>query len=318
MSRMRILIVGDDPQILALAYYILKISTDHDVTIAYTRDDRTFKDDVIGLELPFTERHLSSLGCRIVKLSEIELSSYDLKIDFLSYKVEGIEKGDYVLGLGPIEVKIAETKGIPIYVDENFSELDSDIMRYIEQRVELRRRYRPIRVIYGIRHIERPDLEIGYGVTSKFQGINTIFRDPLCILRHCIYTSVLIVTGKLNNVYDFPSWIAFRLGNLQIVKYGPSSSEIFRKAISPTTMMLTVDEVYIKILSLYKRPPIAFQCVGPQESVVDKISMLHGLVSSSMSSILMRILSIPSLYYRSWIDVVVEMIVRECFWLVHM
>lgn len=318
MRRMRILIVGDDPQILALAYYILKISTDHDVTIAYTREDKVFKDEVIGLEVPFTEKHLSSLGCRIERLTDIDPSSYDLKIDFLSYRIEGYERGDYVLGLGPIEVKIAEAKNVPIYAEENYYDVDSDIMRYIKQRVELKRRYRPVRVIYGVRHIEKPDLEIGYGSTSRFQSINTMFKDPICILRHCIYTSVLVVMGMLDKVHEFPSWLSFKLNNLQIVKYGPSSEEILRRGFSPTTITFTVDDVYIKVLSLYKRPPIAFQCVGPHEQVPDKISMLHGLVSSSMSTVLMRILSIPSLFYRSWIDVVVEMIVRECFWLVHM
>jgi len=296
----------------------LKISTDHDVTIAYTREDKAFKDELLSFDVPITERNLTSLGCRFEKLSNLDLSSYDLRIDFLSYKIDGIERGDYVLGMGPIETKIAEIKNIPMYVEEDKIDIDSDIMRYIKQRVEFKRRYRPIRVVYGIQHIDRPDIMIGYGAPSRFQGIDTIFRDPVCILRHCIYSSISIVTGRLSDIYSFPSWISFKLKDLQVVKFGPSGSEIVRRSISPTVVTFTIDDVYVKVISLYKRPPIAFQCVGPHNNVMDKVSMLFSIVSQSMNSLSMRILSIPSLSYRSWIDVVVEMVIRECFWLVYM
>ncbi|NPA22709.1 MAG: hypothetical protein GXO23_00220 [Crenarchaeota archaeon] len=315
---MRILIAGNDPQILVLAYYILKLSTDHDVTVAYTREDNPFKDDVLGLTSPYTERHLSALGCRIEHLNKVNVDLYDLKIDFLEYKIENLEKGDYILGLGPIEIRLSEKLRLPMY-PEDTREIDSDVIRYVRRRIETKRRYRPIRVTYGIGHISRPDLRIGYGAISRYFNTATVFKDPSCIYRHCIYLAALLTTKRLENAHNFPAWFNIKFGDLALTKYGPSSEEITERGISPTAIVYTVDDAYVKVISIYKSCPLAFQCVGPSDIVVSKVILLYGIVSSSLTEALVRLLAVPSFsdVCRSWLDSIIEMIVRECFWLIH-
>ncbi len=314
------MIAGDDPQILVLAYYILKLSTDHEVTIGYTCENKLRRDDVAGIESPYSERHLTALGCKFEELRNVDPRQYDMKIDFLTYKVEGLEKGDYVTSIGPIEIRIAEKKGVPIYVEDS-EDVDSDVLKYLKQRVDLKRKYRPIRIIYGIDHLVDPDIVIGYGSTSTFGGVCSLFKDPFCIYRHCIYTSILLITGRHENIRNFPSWINIKLRELHIVRYGPSSSDILKRSITPTIVTFTVGDTYLKLISTYRRPPIAFQCVGPSFEVIEKTPLLYGIVSVSIESSLARLLAFPSVIVngsRSWIDSVTEMLVRECYWLVHM
>ncbi len=266
-----------------------------------------------------SERYLQSLGCEIINIRDVkDFDKYDIVIDFMTYNVEFKEEYDYVEGFGYIEHKISSKYRIPIKPTED--DIDSDIITFLDRRGLLGSGKNKIVVKYGIKHIDNADLYIGYGAFSKFQNFKSTFKDPFNIYRHVIYISLILAFRKdLSNIEMFPTWFLVPIDKYLVYRFGPVSSDIFKLGISPTSISLTIDNVYMKILTCYGKFPFSIQCVGSFEDVSSKLSLAYSIVSTCIEDPIIKLLSIPSIpeseNLRSWVDMFIECILRESYWI---
>ncbi len=310
------LIVGEGPHVLTLAYYALCTNTDLKVDIAVPEGEK-FIDKLLGTGSPFTERMLTSLGCNILTLRDVkDLAAYDKIIDVMSYTFP--EPGDHtcVEGLGALEAALAEKHGLPLHVPENH--LDSDVAKYVMKRcskiVETQCE-RPLCITYGQKHVDHPKcMYVGYGMSTRQGGILT---DPVNVHRHCILVGLVLGLRLDEDIRDIPTWRGARIENVEILTLGLTTSELLKRGIMTTSISISTEDAYIKLLTVY-RQNIAGVQVASASQVEQYMSTLYGLYVADKYTVLKKMLFLPTLFrlsFRTWIDSLVELSIREMYWL---
>ncbi len=327
---MKVLIAGDDPQVLTLAYYILAINPEAEVTIGYTREERTFRDDVLNIEPVHRERLVTSLGAEILPLRDIDKENYDVLVDVMSYRVEG-GQGDAVLVSGGLDTLIASRRGLRMLFLRDSDLIDSDVLKYVRSRhgdlvciVESERDYANMdvtKVVYGVKHIEDERcVYVGYGYRYRFEGVDLEVTDPAYVYKQCVLAGIVIAHNlPLDSIRRAPYWYALQIRDTWCLIAGPTSRQIAKTRRNVTSVPLTVDECYLKVLCLYKQGIIGYQVVGPRDDVRSKAALLYSLITSggdyySLSKLIF-VPSVPSTDLRTWVDVLLESSVKEMYWI---
>jgi len=325
---MKLLVVGDDPQVLTLAYYVLTLNPDIDVTVCYTREDKPFRDVVLELSPVHSERLILSLGGDVRSLSEANLDNFDLIVDVMSYSIKG-EIKDHVLGVGTVETAIAAKRDLRIIVPENTDLLDGDVLKYLAARlgdkIEISGRSTggdTVTVRYGVKHLEHPKCKyVGYGYRLRFIGTELEVTDPAYVYRQCIAAGVAIAMNiPLDDVVGrAPYWRSVLARDYACLVLGPTSSQIVKTGKTVTSIPLTVDKCYLKLLCLYRQNIVGAQVVGPVQEVQVKAEMMYSLVVSTRDySVLSRLVfypTLPTVELRGWVDMLIESSLKEMYWL---
>ncbi len=318
------LIVGNDPQVLTLAYYALVLNPEVEVTVSYTRENKPFYDELLDIKPAHTERLVSSLGAQLLSIREVKLQDFDLIIDVMSYHIQD-EPRDVVSGAGTIETLLATKRNLRLNIPRESNLVDKDMLKYIYSRlrdfIELSKDIDKPTVLYGVKHVNNLHcLYIGYGYKCNIAGITLEVTDPVYVYKQCIFAGIAIAMKlPLEELSRAPYWRSLILRDYVYFIFGPTSSQIIEKGKTPTSIPLTVDKCYLKLLCLYRQNIVGFQIAGLHSDVDIKSKVLYSLaVSSRDYSMLTRLVfmpAIPAYELRTWSDLLIEASIREMYWM---
>ncbi len=313
------LVAGEGPHVLTLAYYILMTNPDVQVTVALP-EEASLRDEVLSIEPLFTERSLSALGCDITTLRSVNLSMFDKIIDVMSYSVNIEGDHDCVMGLGPVETMLAEKLNLPLCVTDEY--LDSDVLKYVSARTDkiVQNRYsKPLKVRYGVKHVEHRNCTyVGYGLEVRYGVCRGLLTDVINVHRHCILTGLATGLGLNVDLREVPFWKGACLGKVEVLAVGPTTRAMLDRGIMTTSISLSTEDTYMKVLAIYRQNVIGVQVARECGKVDDIVAPLYSMLTADKFDILRRLLFVPALFrggLRTWVDQMIEMTVREMYWI---
>jgi len=314
-----VLVAGEGPHVLTLAYYIAMTNPDAHVTIALP-EEGSFRDQLLGIDPIFTERSLTALGCEITTLRSIDVSRFDRIVDVMSYSVDVEGDHDCVVGLGTIEQALAQKLNLPICITEE--QLDSDVLKYVSARAREKIREhctKPLKVRYGIKHVEhRGCTYVGYGLEVRYGVCRGVLKDVINVHRHCILTGITIGLNLNVDIREVPFWHGAALGKIEILTIGPTTRSMLDRGIMTTSISMSTEDSYMKILAVYRQNIVGVQIVREEGTIENIAAPLYSMLVSDKFDALRRLLFTPVLFrggLRTWVDHMIEMSIREMYWL---
>ena len=325
----RVLVIGEGPLPLTFTYYVINLNPRFEVHVAYVREDKPFEDTYLNLKPIVTEKYLESYGCEIISLKDVDFKNYDIIYDITWYELSGNIDGDFY-SLNPITSILSNIKNKVVYVvkSEVEEKFDSDVLKFlmkatdrlsIVDRVERVENYCTVKVK---KHVEYENTKfIGLGQEVTYLNVKFIVDDLLYAYRLTILEAINLALNTSIKPSIF--WRSYDFGNVKSLIVGLTTKNIMKSfGKMPTTLSLTQDDTYIKLLTLYKqRGLVGYQIVS---SSIDKVNAygrsFYSLLQLISDDVPSRLLFVPRIFnqqFRDVEDVLIEGLIKEMYWMLY-